>query len=405
MLELLNPFEWSTATYLIAIVVMLALYRMVPRGRAWYRRLLHETLLIAPAVVVYFAVRGVVAARDIDPYRNAEGIIRVQERFGLFVEPAAQSWVLRSDLLVTVMNWIYIWGHWPVVVGTLVWLIIAKPATFNIYRNAFLISGLTAMFIFAFFPVAPPRLVPELMVVDTITEQSRSYRALQPPALTNPYAAMPSLHFGWNLLMGIALVREARANFVRWLGYTIPVAMFAAIILTANHYWLDGLVGGTLVLASLGISIYLLKERGFLSNEQYDGEVAGCDVREHNDEFARPAHFFAAMPAPITIAHREVNSIVTLRAAEAAGVDVIECDLWLHRGRLEVRHSKTLGPIAKPRQVMVVSELPKTRSGKIMRRLLRDIAEDRELGDVTTLQDSAVMARIKQGLGVASSED
>jgi acetyl-CoA synthetase len=57
-----------------------------------------------------------------------------------------------------------------------------------------------------------------------------------------------------------------------------------------------------------------------------------------------------------------------------------------------------LGPIAKPRQVIVVAELPKTRSGKIMRRLLRDIAEDREIGDVTTLADSAVMSRIKVGL-------
>jgi acetyl-CoA synthetase len=76
-----------------------------------------------------------------------------------------------------------------------------------------------------------------------------------------------------------------------------------------------------------------------------------------------------------------------------------------HLAELRGHVAKTLGPIAKPRQVMVVSELPKTRSGKIMRRLLRDIAEDRELGDVTTLQDSAVMARIKQGLGVASSED
>ncbi|WP_432558733.1 acetate--CoA ligase [Granulicoccus sp. GXG6511] len=59
---------------------------------------------------------------------------------------------------------------------------------------------------------------------------------------------------------------------------------------------------------------------------------------------------------------------------------------------------KDIGPIAKPRQVMIVDELPKTRSGKIMRRLLRDIAENREVGDVTTLTDSTVMDSIKQGL-------
>jgi acetyl-CoA synthetase len=67
--------------------------------------------------------------------------------------------------------------------------------------------------------------------------------------------------------------------------------------------------------------------------------------------------------------------------------------------------AKTLGPIAKPRQIMLVAELPKTRSGKIMRRLLRDVAENRSLGDVTTLQDSTVMDLISSGLKTAKPED
>ena len=67
--------------------------------------------------------------------------------------------------------------------------------------------------------------------------------------------------------------------------------------------------------------------------------------------------------------------------------------------------ARDIGPIAKPRQIMVVQELPKTRSGKIMRRLLRDIAENRELGDVTTLTDSSVMNLIKEKLPAAPSED
>jgi acetyl-CoA synthetase len=66
---------------------------------------------------------------------------------------------------------------------------------------------------------------------------------------------------------------------------------------------------------------------------------------------------------------------------------------------------KEIGPIASPRQIMVVQELPKTRSGKIMRRLLRDVAENRELGDVTTLTDSSVMNMIKERLPSTSSED
>jgi acetyl-CoA synthetase len=67
--------------------------------------------------------------------------------------------------------------------------------------------------------------------------------------------------------------------------------------------------------------------------------------------------------------------------------------------------AKEIGPIAKPRQILVVQELPKTRSGKIMRRLLKDVAENREVGDVTTLADDSVMNQISSGLGQGKGED
>jgi acetyl-CoA synthetase len=73
--------------------------------------------------------------------------------------------------------------------------------------------------------------------------------------------------------------------------------------------------------------------------------------------------------------------------------------------QLRAHVAKTLGPIGKPRQIMIVPELPKTRSGKIMRRLLRDVAEDRALGDVTTLQDSSIMTLISQGIQSEKDED
>jgi acetyl-CoA synthetase len=87
-----------------------------------------------------------------------------------------------------------------------------------------------------------------------------------------------------------------------------------------------------------------------------------------------------------------IVAFVILRAdaAEGAGAELVQ--------ELRQHVSTTLGPIAKPRQIMLVPELPKTRSGKIMRRLLRDVAEHRSLGDVTTLQDSSVMDLIAAGL-------
>ncbi|MCW2533123.1 MAG: acs, partial [Blastococcus sp.] len=92
-----------------------------------------------------------------------------------------------------------------------------------------------------------------------------------------------------------------------------------------------------------------------------------------------------------------IVAFVILRGENVEGADTVAA--------LRNHVAKEIGPIAKPRQIMVVQELPKTRSGKIMRRLLRDIAENRELGDVTTLTDSSVMNLIKDRLPAAPSED
>jgi acetyl-CoA synthetase len=91
-------------------------------------------------------------------------------------------------------------------------------------------------------------------------------------------------------------------------------------------------------------------------------------------------------------------AFVILRAdAGESGGDVVQ--------ELRAHVAKEIGAIAKPRQIMVVEELPKTRSGKIMRRLLRDIAENRELGDVTTLTDSSVMTLIKENLATSQAAE
>jgi acetyl-CoA synthetase len=93
-----------------------------------------------------------------------------------------------------------------------------------------------------------------------------------------------------------------------------------------------------------------------------------------------------------------IVAFVILRGSAADGGDAMVADLRAHV-------AKEIGAIAKPRQILVVPELPKTRSGKIMRRLLRDVAEHRSVGDVTTLADSSVMNLISTGLSTAKSED
>jgi acetyl-CoA synthetase len=100
----------------------------------------------------------------------------------------------------------------------------------------------------------------------------------------------------------------------------------------------------------------------------------------------------AVVGAPDPTTGQGIVAFVIPRAGgeDTGGGDVVR--------QLREHVAAQIGPIAKPRQILVVPELPKTRSGKIMRRLLRDVAEHRELGDVTTLTDSSVMELIKERL-------
>ncbi len=229
--------------------------------RAWL-----ELAIVVAAWLAYFGVRAVTEGAHDTAVANAQRVVDLQAQWGLNRDMDAHRAILDHHWLVTLMNWVYTWGHWPVIVPAGVWLFLRFPGVYYRTRNAFLISGAIGLFIFATFPVAPPRLA-EMDVVDTVTQYSDSYRLLQPPEVTNQYAAMPSLHFGWNLLIGIALVQVLRRWPLRVLAAAFPILMGASIILTANHFVLDGIAGGALALLGLGIATLL--ERRFRHTKVY----------------------------------------------------------------------------------------------------------------------------------------
>ena len=110
--------------------------------------------------------------------------------------------------------------------------------------------------------MAPPRLA-ELGYLDSVTRYSQAYRALQPRALTNIYAAFPSLHFGWDLLVGLALSRHASSRALRAAGALAPAAMAFAVVMTANHFVIDVAAGGAVALAGMLVARRLLRGREY----------------------------------------------------------------------------------------------------------------------------------------------
>jgi hypothetical protein len=212
--------------------------------------LTRETLLVAAAILAYFSIRNQTAGAADDAVRNAGRLLDLEERLGICWEASLQAAIESSDVLVTAANWVYIWGHWPVILTTAAALYLWRRDSYYTLRNAMFVSAAIGFLFFGLFPVAPPRLL-DLGLVDTVTEYSRAYRTLQPPGLTNQYAAFPSLHVGWNLLVGIALLRASRHMLVRAFAVTSPAAMALAVVVTANHFVVDVAAGIAVVLVGL----------------------------------------------------------------------------------------------------------------------------------------------------------
>lgn len=211
-----------------------------------------QVVLIGMAILFYFAVRGMTEGSVETADANARWVLDLEGRLGLRTEEDLQGWILGSDVRTTLMNWVYIWLHWPLIIISLFWLHHSHRLRYLEVRNAMFISGAIGLVIFALFPVTPPRLL-DPHYVDTVTELSHSYRVLQPPNLVNKYAAVPSLHVGWNLLIGIALVKTSSNRIVQAIGVVSPIAMAVAVVATANHYMVDGMLGA--ILALLGVVI------------------------------------------------------------------------------------------------------------------------------------------------------
>lgn len=229
-----------------------------PRRRVfpgWWP-LLVQFLLVGGAALCYFAVRGFTQSSLALAQDNARAVVRLERRLGIDWEDAAQALVIDHETLVRIVNAVYMYGHWPVIAVTLGLLFARAPDRFYLLRNAMFVSGAIGLVIFALVPVAPPRLG-VLDLVDTVTEGTREYRTLQPPGLINRYAAVPSLHFGWNLLVGIIVWRTTRRRALRATAVVVPVAMAFAVVATANHYVIDVVLGGAVALVGLAVAQWL----------------------------------------------------------------------------------------------------------------------------------------------------
>jgi hypothetical protein len=229
--------------------------RVRPRVSRAARR---ELGAFALAYLTYFGVRALTEGEPWKAFANAAALFRLEVDLGIDWEGPVQALVVGDHALVGAANAVYIYGHWPVLIGAGVLLFRYRRPYYYRLRNACLLTGLVGLAIFAFFPVAPPRLT-DLPVIDTVTRDSDGYRQIFPPALVNQFAALPSFHAGWNLLVGIVVYQATTSRALRFFAVLMPAAMAFSVIATANHFVLDVIAGTAIVL--LGLMIVLRLER------------------------------------------------------------------------------------------------------------------------------------------------
>jgi hypothetical protein len=233
-----------------------------------------ELAIVGLAAAAYVGVRAVTESSVTRAVGNGEAIDRAERSLGIAWEGAAQSLIIGSNSLVALANWVYIWGHWPVIIAAAVTLYLRRPAYYRVLRNAVICSGLIGFLFFYAMPTAPPRLA-GLGLDDTVLEQSHAYRTLQPPSLTNQYAAMPSLHFGWNLLVGIVLFAAFTTLAVRVFAVAMPMAMAFAVVATANHFVLDVVAGMLVACVGLAVAVALERHRAHGNGPKHPARAAG----------------------------------------------------------------------------------------------------------------------------------
>lgn len=216
--------------------------------------LVRELLLVAGLFLVYKLGRQLATGHTSEAFRNAHHVWDWERALHLPGEGSVQSLLLHGDTLVHIANTYYATVHFPATLAFLVWLYLRRPTHYVWARRVLAAVTGAALVLHLLFPLAPPRMLAATGLVDTARIYGPSvYGPPQTDTLSNQFAAMPSLHFGWALMVAIGLIVATRSRW-RWLWLLHPLLTLLVIVGTANHYWLDAIAATAL----LGLALALI---------------------------------------------------------------------------------------------------------------------------------------------------
>jgi hypothetical protein len=220
-----------------------------------------ELALVALLYGIYSMIRNVSTSGAEQALSNARRVVTLQDMLGLNEELNWQAWALQHHALIVTANYFYGAAYVVVTIGTLVWLFRRFPDSYPFWRNTLAAGTLIALAGFALFPLMPPRLLDAhdsatWGFVDTMAQYPTlwSFQSEAIATISNQFAAMPSLHFGWSLWVFAALWPHLRTAWARALAMAYPLATVMAVVVTGNHFFIDAAGGAAVMIAAYGVA-------------------------------------------------------------------------------------------------------------------------------------------------------
>jgi len=240
--------RWQVSLQLaVALLLVGLLVRLLVRdGR---RRQLAPAAVQAGLLVGLYGLWGLVgehAAGTVDgAQQRGLALWNLERRLHVLGEGTVQDLVLPHPLLTQAANTYYVYGHVNVLIALLAWVWWRHRSAY-LRLCAVIVVFTAAASALQLVSVAPPRLLPGHLVVDTATRYGQSVYGPADPGAISQLAAMPSIHVGWALLAGVSVALLGRTRW-RWVGMVHAVVMSLVVVVTGNHYWVDGVVAGLLL--------------------------------------------------------------------------------------------------------------------------------------------------------------
>ena len=216
----------------------------LPQG---WRDLVVQFVVLAIALFVYQLGRGLADgpgdALRLEAIGNARDLVAVERSLGLYVEPSIQRWALGVPHLDDALSWLYLNVQTTVTLGGMLWIYLFHNARYYFVRNMFFVSFVLACLLYLAVPTAPPRLMPADYGFHDSVESFSGARKFIWNAFANPYAAVPSMHIGFALMIGLSIASLAKTSWVRAFWWAYPAAILFVVVATGNHFWLDAAAG------------------------------------------------------------------------------------------------------------------------------------------------------------------